>query len=148
MARISYDTAADEIQSLVRGQLASDLVSFTKNVYDGLPPKLAEGHGYPYVIVHTPSIDEDMFTFHKVKLSVRVTIEVYSIKEGNVRQGIDRVRKSLYDAKDTFRYTLGRGLRNYRWSSGEPNVTPLSDNQNEWMIRGVANFMLVVNKGG
>jgi hypothetical protein len=147
MTAVSLSTIRDDIQSTVYDILSTDTTvkTYTENVYDGRPPKMAEGIGFPYIIVHTPSISREKLTFtnsitnRRYSIECSTTLEVYSKKEGDLRKLMDAIEDSLFRGQDT---TRGKQLFDLRIESDDPRSQPRTDGTNVWTINIIIYYIV------
>lgn len=91
------------VWSFLRSTLENETTNAvkTKNVLDRVPENLAEGVGFPYVIVPLPTVAEEFLTFSQKRIMVVFDIEVW-IKNSSTAVLIDRVRRALSANKNFF----------------------------------------------
>jgi hypothetical protein len=75
-----------------------------ENIIDQIPAKLLQGQGFPYIIVHSPTIAEDPLTLgttRKTAVKIDVVVEIYDRKQMNVRSLADAVRNAISSNQNT-----------------------------------------------
>ena len=77
---------------------------------DGVPKKLMEGTGFPYVLTRTPEVREDRVTMEKYESICTMIIQVVSKRESVARSLADEVRGLL---KDNINTTKANHLFNF-----------------------------------
>ena len=94
---ISYSTIVDSSQGALVSILKDDdtIADYTTNVFDGVPTSLLRGTGFPYVVVHTPTLKEDRYTQSRFRVMLDFRIQIYDKKESNLRPLADAVRNCL-----------------------------------------------------
>lgn len=107
---LTYEDAIDNAQSNLWTLLRNDkpLLSLTKNILDGIPIGLTKGEGFPYIIVPTPTLNEEYITFSKKMATLSFDIQVYATKESIVRQIADRIRFICEENKVVFHNSYGQ----------------------------------------
>lgn len=105
MTLTTYGIIESNVQSTIYGILSADssIATMTNNIMDGMPPNLSKGLGFPYIIIHTPTVEEQRLTNTKFFDLVTVHIQIYDKKEGNVRQLAGYVRNALRTNQSTTR---------------------------------------------
>ena len=111
-----YENLEDTLHTLIYNILKSDsnILSYTSNIYDGVPVQMRKGTGFPYIIVHTPIVRESQITGSKSRVTLRAHIEVIDKKESNVRKLSGYVRSAL---KSNRTITFEDNLFNYNISN-------------------------------
>ena len=101
-------------------------------ILDGVPVGLIKGTGFPYIIVHTPEVEETRLSFSKHKIELNVHIEIITRREGQVRILTDAVKDSLQNSQNTTKADgycwYGRRVRsnlNYIFLQGELGNKPV-----------------------
>jgi len=105
MTLASHQNILSLSQSRLVALISADatLSAITTNILDGIPTSLYRGTGFPYIIVHTPTIRCDRYTQTKMRVMIAFNIEVYDKKEGNVRKLGDAIRNLLYTQQSALR---------------------------------------------
>lgn len=80
------------------------------NIYDGNPTSQSQ-IGFPFIIIHTPTIAEERLTFSKTTVTLLTKIEIVDKKERNVRELADAVRAALVNKNERTRV---KGFTNER----------------------------------
>ena len=136
-----YKNIEDELHTAVYNIIKNDpdISSYTTNIYDGIPVQLRRGTGFPYIIVHTPTVREDQITVTKSMVDSTIQTEIIDKKESNVRILVGLVRHAL----KINRVTL-RGNTFYLYNIGRTNLnrTIVSDEKRipVWYITLFASF--------
>jgi len=104
----------------------------SQHILDGVPTGLQRGEGFPYIIVHTPEMDETWLTLRKQKIELNVHVEIIDRMEQNVRILTDGVRKSMSTNNSVLQsdgyWLFGRRIRtnlNYVFLPGELGMKPV-----------------------
>lgn len=97
MVDTTYANVLDNAQTTIRNLLVADstVTTYSPKVVDGTPEALTRGVGFPIVIVHTPEISEEFYSFTTKKIMITFGIEVVGKVETNVRKLTDAVRNAL-----------------------------------------------------
>jgi hypothetical protein len=92
------------------------VLSYTKNILDGVPVGLTKGTGFPYVIVPTPTGETGGWkTLSKRNEWLTFTIEVYDRKESVLRGLCDAIRNVCENNRVLF--ARDNGMYQYENSS-------------------------------
>lgn len=103
------------------------VLSFTKNILDGVPVGLTKGTGFPYVIVPTPTIEAgEWATFSKRNEFIVFKIQVYDRKESVLRGLCDAIRNVAETNRVLF--ALDNGM--YQYTNTTTNMTYMIDEDN------------------
>lgn len=81
----------------------------SNHIIDQIPPAMMKGAGFPYIIVHTPTITEEPLTLgpsRKVENTIRIKIETYDKKQINIRRIADAIKNTLSTNQATTKATL------------------------------------------
>ena len=100
MTYLDFTNGINTAQSTLRTLLFNNatVASLTSMVLDGSPSISDEKTAYPYVLVHTPMVEDITLTTGPKPLYKSVytfQIEIVGRNEGNVRQLVDAVRKTI-----------------------------------------------------
>jgi len=74
------------------------------NIIDQIPAKLLQGQGFPYIIVHSPTIAEEALTLgptRKTQIKINIVVEIYDRKQCNLRSLADAVRNAISTNQNT-----------------------------------------------
>jgi hypothetical protein len=107
---VTYANFLTEGQANLWNLLKADatVLSYTKNILDGVPLGLTEGTGFPYIIVPTPTVSEEHYiTFSKKIETVVFRIDIFDRKESVSRLLGDAVRSCIETNKATFGTSYG-----------------------------------------
>jgi len=103
------------------------VLSYTKNVLDGVPIGLTKGTGFPYVIVPTPTIDQgEWATFSKRNEYLVFNIEVYDRKESVLRSLCDAIRNVCETNRVLFATSNGM----YQYTNTSTSMSYMVDDDN------------------
>jgi len=90
----TLSASQENIWTLIKND--STVLSFTKNILDGVPVGLTRGTGFPYVIVPTPTITAGAWrTLAHRDEFLTFKIEVFDRKESVMRKLCDAIRNVL-----------------------------------------------------
>lgn len=147
MTAVALSTIRDDIQSTLYNIISSDntVKTYTKNVYDGRPPSLAEGTGFPYIIIHTSALSKTPLTDginRKYIMASSTTIELYDKQEGVLRELIDAVEHALLSNQTT---TRQNHMFNLQMTSANPSSRTQPNGSNVWNCRLSVNYRVVRN---
>jgi len=111
MGDVTYEDLLTESQANVWNTRKANttILSYTKNILDGVPEGLTKGTGFPYVVVATPTIEsEPNLCFGGRKMStINFEIRVYNKKESVNRLLCDAIRYCLENNLSTFKNDYG-----------------------------------------
>jgi hypothetical protein len=140
MVNIEYDDIAVELQALVINILRNDsaIAVLTTNILDGFPSSLWKNRGFPYILVHTPMVEDQRITTTKFRCVANLEVEVISHEENIARQLYDLVRKALKNNQDT---TRGRCCYLYRNAGSAISSFPIAGDQ----ARASVGWRIIVN---
>jgi len=129
---MDYSNIAVQLQSTVINILRNDstVSGLTSNILDGVPAGLWKGTGFPYILVHTPTIEDTRITTTKIRNDAFMEIEIISHQESVVRTLVDAVRNALKSNQNT---TRAENAYLYRNSSGSMNPFPIPGKQRRSM---------------
>ena len=138
---VDYTNVLNTVQQNVYQILTNDSTVTTSSTYgtvnimDGMPAMFWRNKGFPYILVRTPSIEEERITQTRFRATTRVPIEIYSRKESTVRQLADAVRTALYNYRHTTAATGKMCL--YRVASGSMDHFFLNGDSSKpvWLYR-------------
>jgi hypothetical protein len=134
MATPSYANILQEVQSRLYNLISTDITTYTfsadsqtftvgigtnnATVVDGIPKKLIQGTGYPYIIIPTGEVTEEILTMTKKKVRITTRIEIYARREKSLRIMSDRIREILETNKNTANWSAaGLAFKNITSSS-------------------------------
>ena len=108
MTSSTYSTICDNTQSTIRNILAADsnIVASETKVIDGGLHDLLKGRGTDVIMVHTPTISEEIMTRTKYKIIITLHIEIIAFTEGVCRNLTDYVHASLFSNQNTTRAAM------------------------------------------
>jgi len=116
----TYSTVEDNAQTTLHSILSNNsaVTAYTPNIYDGHPTTLAKGIGFPYIIIHTPPVEEELPVFSGTisEVDAIASIVVYDRIESHVRKLGGVIRGALRDARSTLEteaklHLYGSGIR-------------------------------------
>ena len=113
-----------------------------ENIIDQIPTKLLQGQGFPYIIVHSPTIAEEVLTLgptRKMQAKINIVVEIYDRKQCNVRQLADAVRNALATNQTTTKGAFLFWSRLMNESLGH-NYVGEEDTYPVWNMRQVYEF--------
>jgi len=122
MGEVTYANFLTEAQANLWNLLKANatVLSYTKNVLDGVPIGLTEGTGFPYVIVPTPTVTEEKYiTFSKKIQTVSFKIDIFDRKESVSRLLGDAVKNCIETNKASFSTSYGM----YRFINSSSSLT-------------------------
>ena len=124
---VTYDTLIDTTQEEIYSIISTDstVSSLTTNIVDGLPiTQMQRGIGFPYVKIPCPEYTEERYTFTKSKVTLDLSITVYSTRASVLRELTDAIRKAITDNQDA---TSLVKLRNRKLPTGNYNESLLDN---------------------
>jgi len=100
---ISNSNVSNQTETVIYNILSGDstLLALTKNIYDGNPMKVAREHGFPLVIIDSPTYDTRKLTMSKWQNVIIVGLEVHSKQESNVRKVFDAMVNAIKSGNNT-----------------------------------------------
>jgi len=110
MGQITVANCLSEAQSNLWTLIKTNatVLSYTKNVLDGVPLGLTKGTGFPYVIVPTPEIQAGEWqTFSKRDETITFKVEVFDRKESVLRSLCDAIRNVAESNRVLFSNSYG-----------------------------------------
>ena len=117
--------AQSNLWTLIRNN--ATVLTYTKNVLDGVPLGLTSGTGFPYVIVPTPEIQGgEWATFSKKKETITFKVEVFDRKESVLRGLCDAIRSVVESNRVLFASSYG--MFQYMNTSGTLSYAQMEDN--------------------
>jgi hypothetical protein len=103
------------------------VLTFTKNVLDGVPVGLTKGTGFPYVIVPTPEIRAGEWrTLSKRDEEIIFEIQVYDRKESVLRSLCDAIR----NACETNRVVFSNSYGMYKYTNSTGSLSYIVEDDN------------------
>jgi len=119
MVQITTANSLTESQSNLWTLLKTNatILSYTKNVLDGVPLGLTSGTGFPYIIVPTPEISSgEWVTLTKKNEKLVFKVEIFDRKESVLRSICDAIRDVVQTNSTIFANT--HGMYKYMNTSG------------------------------
>lgn len=97
MAVTTYNNIQSNVQSTIHSIISDNITSTTANIIDGTPTNLIRGHGFPYILIRTPTVSDTLPVFRSNLSEVIITtdIEVWTKQESLARTLSDSVRQHL-----------------------------------------------------
>jgi hypothetical protein len=129
MGAVTIANSLFEAQANLWNLIKADatVLSYTKNILDGVPLGLTSGTGFPYVIVPTPEVNSPQWvTLTKKKETLSFKINVFDRKESVLRHLCDAIRNVAETNTALFRNSYGM----YKYMNTTSSLTYIRDADN------------------